>query len=166
MRKTIKALLLAALTIGVVAGCEWGKTSESSSQETSSQSTSDVTSSDSKESTSSSVPSSTTTTSSLTTSSTSSSSTTSSTISIPPSLTGITLNTTNVKKSYNYGDKLNLAGLVVTASYSDSTTKAVTDYTTYPTNDSTLMQLGEVSVRVDYQNFSESFKVTVNIKIP
>ena len=162
MRKTIKALLLAALTIGVVAGCEWGKTSKSSSQETSSQSTSDVTSSDSKESTSSSVPSSTTTTSSPTTSSTSSSSTTSSTISIPPSLTGITLNTTNVKKSYNYGDKLNLAGLVVTASYSDSTTKAVTDYTTYPTNDSTLMQLGEVSVRVDYQNFSESFTVTVN----
>ena len=71
------------------------------------------------------------------------------------------MNADNVKKAYNYGDKLDLTGLVVTAKYSDNTTVAVTDYTTYPANDATLIQLGEVSVRVDYQNFSESFTITV-----
>ena len=151
MRKTIKALLLAALTIGVVAGCDWGKTSKPSSQDTSSQSTSEITSSDSKGSTTSSITSTPTTTSSV--------------ISIPPSLTGITLNTTNVKKEYNYNDTLDLTGLVVTAKYSDNTTTNVTDYTTDPVNGSALRNFGVKEVTVTYQGFKEKFNVTVNATI-
>ena len=151
MRKTIKALLLAALTIGVAAGCDWGKTSKPSSQDTSSQSTSETTSSDSKGSTTSSITSTPTTTSSV--------------ISIPPSLTGITLNTTSVKKEYNYNDALDLTGLVVTAKYSDNTTANVTDYTTDPVNGSALRNFGVKEVTVTYQGFKEKFNVTVNATI-
>lgn len=151
MRKTIKALLLAALTIGVVAGCDWGESSASSSQESSSQSTGASTSESSKTSTTSSIESSSTSTSS--------------TISIPPSLTGITLNTANVKKEYNYGDALDLTGLVVTAKYSDNTTANVTDYTTDPVNGSALRNFGVKEVTVTYQGFSEKFNVTVNATI-
>ena len=44
-------------------------------------------------------------------------------------LTGITLDTTNVKKEFTVDDTFTTEGLVVTASYSDETTKDVTDWT-------------------------------------
>jgi hypothetical protein len=47
-------------------------------------------------------------------------------------LTGITLNTDTVQKSYAPNEPLNLDGLVVTASYSDNTSEPVTGYTANP----------------------------------
>lgn len=78
-----------------------------------------------------------------------------------PTLTDITLDTTNVKKAYVQGDALDLTNLVVTASYSDSTNKAVTDYTTNPANGSTLNDAGEITVTVSYSNLSKDFKINV-----
>ena len=163
MRKSIKVLLLGALTIGMAAGCDWGKSSETTtSQEPSSQSTSAVTSSDSK------TDSTTSTTSSLPTSSTTSvipTSTTTSVVPVPPSLTGITLDTTNVKKEYKYGDALDLTGLVVTAKYSDNTSTNVTDYRSNPANGAALRYFGVKEITVSYQSFSEKFNVTVNATV-
>ena len=162
MKKLIKSLLLGAVVIGTAVGCNFNH-SHSNTQVPSSTSSNSSSASESTTSSiaSSSSSSSITSSSSSSSSSISSSSTSSSSTSIAPTLTGIALNADNVKKAYNYGDKLDLTGLVVAAKYSDNTTVAVTDYTTYPANDATLIQLGEVSVRVDYQNFSESFTITV-----
>ena len=146
----IKSILLGAIAIGMMVGCD--DNSQTSSQVTPSSNTSSVISSSS-----SGIISSSTTSSSVSSSSTSSSSS-----SVAPTLTGITLDTTNVKKAYKYGDKLNLAGLVVTANYSDNSTKAVTDYTTDPANESILNTHGEVTVKVTYQSFDEQFTITVD----
>ena len=146
----IKSILLGAIAIGMMVGCD--DNSQTSSQLPPSSNTSSVISSSSSD-----IISSSTTSSSISSSSTSSSSS-----SVVPTLTGITLDTTNVKKAYNYGDKLNLAGLVVTANYSDNSAKAVTDYTTNPANESTLNTHGEVTVKVTYQSFNEQFTITVD----
>ena len=80
---------------------------------------------------------------------------------VDPKLTGITVNANNVKKTYTYGEALDLTGLVVTANYDNNTNKAVTDYTTNPANGSSLNTIGEVSITVTYQEKTDSFKVTV-----
>ena len=142
MKQSLKMLVLGCMTIGALAGCDWGKpsgTSQESSGHSSISTSTLPTSSDvsSTSTTQSSLPSSSTTsnssasTSSSTTSVPTSSSTTSSSTSVAPVVTGITLNTDNVKKEYFDGDKLDLTGLVVTAQYSNDTAVNVTDYTTY-----------------------------------
>lgn len=80
---------------------------------------------------------------------------------VDPKLTGISVDANNVKKTYTYGEALDLTGLVVTANYDNNTNKAVTDYTTNPTNGSSLNTVGEVSITVTYQEKTGSFKVTV-----
>ena len=149
MKKLIKSLLLGAVVIGMAVGCQDTPASSNTSSFPSSSSTSSTVTS----STSDII------TSSITSSSISSSSASSS---VKPTLTGITLNTVNVKKAYNYGEALNLAGLVVTANYSDNTTAAVTDYTTNPVNGTTLNTVGEQVVTITYQSFNAEFTVTVN----
>ena len=139
MKKLIKTLLLGALTIGMATGCEWGKSSNSTSSQSSSLNSSDSTSI-------------------IFTSTTSSESTSS----VAPTLVSISLNTTNVKKTYNYGETLNLAGLVVNANYSNNTFIAVTDYSTNPSNGTVLTEAGNITITVTYQNLSEQFSVTVN----
>ncbi len=91
-----------------------------------------------------------------------SSSTSSTSSSIIPTVTGISLNTDNVKKEYNYGDTLNLTGLVVTANYSNNTTTEITNYTTSIANGSELKTVGENDIVVTYLTFTASFKITVN----
>ena len=81
---------------------------------------------------------------------------------VEKTLTGITVNTDSVKKAYTYGEALDLTGLVVTASYSDSTTAAVTSYTTDPANGTALNNHGDVNVTVTYEGKNGSFKVTVS----
>jgi len=80
-------------------------------------------------------------------------------------LTGITLNIYSVKKSYNQGDTLDLSGLVVTASYSNNTSKAVTNWTASPANGAVLSTTGTTTVTVSYTESdvakSETFAVTV-----
>ena len=150
MKKIAKALLLVGLTISMAVACDFGGTSKSSS--------SNVSSTSSIESSQSSL----TTSDSTTSSSSNSSSSTSSSSSVTPVLTGIELNTNNVKKVYNYGETLDLTGLVVTAKYSNNKTEVVTDYTARPANGTKLEQVGKTTVNIIYQNFNESFEVEVN----
>ena len=139
------------MTIGMAVACD--DSTPSNSTETPASSTSEVSSQTS-------ISSSVTTVSS---SNNSSSSVSPSSSSLIPTLTGISLNTNNVKKEYNYGEKLTLAGLVVTASYSNNTTEQVTSgYTTNPAENTELKTLGENDVVVTYQSFTASFKITVS----
>ena len=147
------ATLMLGVTL-VATACDFGSSSstsgisQSSSSEVSTQST-PITSSDITSSS----------TSSNSTSSVSSSSTSSVII---PTLTGISLNTDNVKKEYTYGENLSLAGLVVTASYSNNTTTEVTGYTSNPSDGSELKTVGENDVTITYEGKTASFKITVS----
>lgn len=155
MKKSlIKSILLGVITLGMMIGCN-----ESAS--TSSSLTPSSTSSSTVSSSSSEITSSITTSSSNSSSSTSSSSSSSSSSSVAPTLTGITLDTTSVKKSYIQGEALDLTGLVVTAKYSDNTTEAVTNYTTNPANGAALNNTGAIPVTVAYGRFTDSFNVIV-----
>ena len=112
MKKLIKTLLLGAVVIGMAVGCQdTGSSSITSSTPSSSNTSSAITSSTSDITSS-------ITSSSNSSSSASSSSSSSSSSSVAPTLTGITLNTENVKKTYVQGEALDLTGLVVTAKIS------------------------------------------------
>ena len=151
MKKIIKSLLLTALAASLLAGCDNEKSSSSSSAQESSISSSVISSSDSASSSSS-----------IDSSTSSSSSSSSSSSVIAPTLTGISINTENVKKSYHLYDALDLAGLVVTASYDNNTSKVISDYTTNPINGAKLNNDGEQNVTVIYQSFNESFVISVD----
>ena len=64
------------------------------------------------------------------------------------------------KTEYEIGDELDLAGLVVTAHYSDGSTKVLEakDYTVSKFDSSTA---GEKTITVTYQGKTAAFKVTV-----
>ena len=82
-------------------------------------------------------------------------------INVNPLLTGITLDTTNVKKTYEQGENLDLTGLVVNGQYSNNSTKAISGYTTSPENNTVLNEIGNFDVTVNYETFSKSFSITV-----
>ena len=77
-------------------------------------------------------------------------------------LTGITLNTDNVKKSYAHNETLDLTGLVVTANYNDNSSETVTDFTTDVADGATLNVAGNKTITVTYQGKTNSFDVVVN----
>ena len=81
----------------------------------------------------------------------------------PCVLTGITLNTDNVKKTFLTGDAFNADGLVVTAEYSNCNSKTVTP-TSVSTPDMTVA--GERTVTVSYTEEevtkTAEYKITVN----
>lgn len=176
MKNIVKLLVLGAMTVGALVGCDdkTSSTTPTTSQEVTS--SSQITSSDSSissalpssDSHSSAQPSSSSSSSiapsssSATSSSSVTSSSTPASSSIAPTLTGITLNTENVKKEYRHKENLDLTGLVVTANYSDNSTKAVTDYSTNPSNGSALNLVGSINVIVSYQTFTADFTITVN----
>ena len=158
----IKSILLGAITLGMMIGCN--ETTSSSTSLTPSSNTSSIISDSSSDITSSIISSTSTTTSSSTSnssSSTSSSSSSSSSSSVAPTLSGITLNTESVKKTYVQGEALDLTGLVVTANYSDNTSEAVTNYTTNPANGTALNNTGAIPVTVAYGRFTNFFNVIV-----
>lgn len=95
--------------------------------------------------------------------STSSSSSTST--SVAPVMTGISINTDNVRKEYLNGDALNLTGLVVTLNFSDGSSQPVTNYTSSPANGAILNTHGAQNVTITFENFSASFDVTVGVKL-
>lgn len=148
MKKIIKALLLSAVILGTTVGCQETNSSTSASSNIPSSDTSSI-----SESRTSSSPFSSDTTSSISSSSTSSS--------VAPTLTGITLDTANVKKSYEQGESLDLTGLVVTANYSDNTNEVVNNYTTNPANGTKLDTIGAIPVTVAYKTATTSFTVIV-----
>ena len=80
-------------------------------------------------------------------------------------LSAITVTTNPTKTTYEYGDTLATAGMVVTASYSDSKTAAVTGYSCSPTTFSTVgNQVVTVSYTENGVTQTTTFNVTVNRK--
>lgn len=80
-------------------------------------------------------------------------------------LSAITVTTKPNKLTYEYGDTLATAGMVVTASYSDSQTKTVTGYSCSPTTFSTIgNQVVTVSYTENGVTQTATFNVTVNRK--
>ena len=77
-------------------------------------------------------------------------------------LIDVTLNVLNVKRAYEQGETLDLTGLVVTAKYSDGTSKEVTDYVANPANGTTLNEMGEKTINITYGEYTKSFTVMVN----
>ena len=81
-------------------------------------------------------------------------------------LTSISVTNVPEKTVYFTGESLDLSGLVVTATYSDSSTKIVTGYTTNPVSGSVLNNAGSTTVQVSYTEsgvtMDTSFNVTVN----
>jgi len=92
------------------------------------------------------------------------------TVSAPPAtLDGISLSGPT-KTAYTAGEALDLAGLTVTAAYSDTSTAVVTAYATSPAAGSVLNAVGTTNVQVSYTEDSitktASFAVTVNAPTP
>ena len=80
-------------------------------------------------------------------------------------LTAISVTTNPTKTTYEYGDTLATAGMVVTASYSDSKTAAVSGYSCSPTTFSTVgNQVVTVSYTENGVTQTATFNVTVNRK--
>jgi len=73
-------------------------------------------------------------------------------------ITGISVTTQPTKTVYNIGETLSTAGMVVTATYSDETTAAVTTYTTSGFDSATA---GEKTITVSYEGKTATFTVTV-----
>ena len=86
-------------------------------------------------------------------------------VTVTHKLTAITITTKPNKLTYEYGDTLDTAGIVVTANYSDSQTKIVTKYSCSPTTFSTIgNQVVTVSYTENEVTQTTTFNVTVNRK--
>ena len=154
------AFLTLAMTMGMVLGACNPSVAPSSSNNPSSgsadtsstvePSTSSSSSSESKPSSSSSDTSKPSSSSSSSTSSPASSSSSSSS-SVAPTAFSLSVNLDNVKTAYTRGEALNLAGLVVNATFSDGTSRAVHSYTTDPANGTVLNEVGEKDIVVTYK---------------
>ncbi len=68
----------------------------------------------------------------------------------PVVLESISVTTPPTKTTYTAGETLDLAGLVVTANYSDNSSSAITEYTTTPAAGATLDTPGTVTVTVSF----------------
>ena len=80
-------------------------------------------------------------------------------------LTTLAVTTNPTKTTYEYGDTLATAGMVITASYSDSKTAAVSGYSCSPTTFSTVgNQVVTVSYTENGVTQTATFNVTVNRK--
>ena len=81
---------------------------------------------------------------------------------IPATLTSIELSAYPNKLTYEQAEVLDLAGMIITAVYSDGTTKTITDgYQIYGYNADAI---GTQNITVDYEGLSTNFIVTVNKK--
>ena len=77
-------------------------------------------------------------------------------------LNSIAITTQPSKTVYEYGDSFASAGMVVTATYSDGATAAVTGYTTSP---STLSKVGEQTVTVSYTERGVTKTTTLSVTV-
>ena len=78
------------------------------------------------------------------------------------SLTGIAITTPENGATFTVGATLNL---VVTATYADSSTAAVTGYTATPANGATLSTAGPVEITVSYTEGGETKTATRTITV-
>ncbi|MCL1857665.1 MAG: leucine-rich repeat protein [Oscillospiraceae bacterium] len=85
---------------------------------------------------------------------------------IPVILESISVTTPPIKTVYTVGEALDLTGMVVTASYSDSSYNEVTDFTSNPINGAVLNIIGTQTIIISYteDNITETdnFNVVVN----
>ena len=183
MKKTAKVLLLSLLTLGMTVACG-GRTPKSSEPAPSSEapmsqpdasSMVDPTSNPASSSapapdTSSAAPSSAASSSAFpssesvqpSSSSTAPSSSEAPSSSAAPVAISLTLNTNNVKKTYAYGEALDLSGLVVNLNYDNGTSEAVTGYTANPANGTIMDNPGNNTITISYSGFNATFDVFVN----
>jgi hypothetical protein len=70
--------------------------------------------------------------------------------------------TAPTKTTYTVNETLDTTGMVVTATYNNGSSAAVTGYTTDPANGATLSTAGSQTVVVSYNSFTTTFAVTVN----
>lgn len=80
------------------------------------------------------------------------------TVTAPVTLTSIEV-TAPTKVSYLYGEEIDFSGMSVKALYSDGTSAVVTDYTVSGYD---VAVLGEQTITVSYQEFTDTFMVTVS----
>ena len=79
----------------------------------------------------------------------------------PVTLSSIAVTKKPSKTTYTVGDKFDSTGLVVTATYSDKSTKEVTGYTTTGFNST---KAGTVTITIAFENKTSTFTVTVKEK--
>ena len=88
----------------------------------------------------------------------------------PTALDGIAVTAKPTKTTYTEGDTLDLSGMVVTAAYSDGSSKAVIGYTTNPADGAVLNIVSEQMVTVSYEENGitkfAAFSVTVEAIVP
>ena len=80
------------------------------------------------------------------------------TVTVPVTLTSIEV-TAPAKVSYLYGEEIDFTGMIVKALYSDGTSAVVTDYTVSGYD---VAVLGEQTITVSYQEFTDTFMATVS----
>lgn len=78
-----------------------------------------------------------------------------------PKLTGIEITTLPAKLTYELREALDLAGMVVMASYTDGSKKAVTDYTVSGYN---ALRKGSQTITVTLGEFTDAFEVKVGVE--
>lgn len=83
----------------------------------------------------------------------------------PVVLDSISVTTPPTKTTYNVGEALDLSGLVVTATYSDDTSKVVTGYTATPADSSTLDTEGTVTITISYTEGAITKTVTFDVQV-
>lgn len=83
----------------------------------------------------------------------------------PVTLNGLEVSKLPGKTSYSRGDRLSLAGMAVTAVYSDGSRKAVTGYTTSPADGSVLSSAGSQPVIVTYVEDGVTAKASFNAEV-
>lgn len=88
--------------------------------------------------------------------------TTTQAVTVIPILASIAVTTPPTKTAYRYGEAFSAAGMVVTATYTDGSTAAVTGYTTSP---STFTSLGSQSVTVEYTENGVSAAATTPVTV-
>ena len=84
----------------------------------------------------------------------------------PVVLDSIAVTSNPTKTAYVEGDALDLAGLIIMATYSDGSSKAVTEYTTSPANGEVLDTGGDQTITVSYTDngVTENATFTVNVE--
>ena len=88
--------------------------------------------------------------------------TTTQAVTVIPKLVSIAVITPPTKTAYRYGEAFSAAGMVVTATYTDGNSAAVTGYTTSPAS---FTSLGDQSVTVKYTENGVSVAVTTPVTV-
>ena len=82
---------------------------------------------------------------------------------MPARVVGLKLVRSPAKTNYNYGDRIDISGLVLEATYSDGSVKRVTSGFTLSTDKAN--HIGRKSVVISYQGFDVSYKINTRLNI-